>query len=216
MRHKMDTQELLPFDAVEQAARDSFEGTWQGGMMFSDEEAQNETITKGNAVDQTVALARLHATILAPTIEPVAVEEKFVIKMPDHDFDLSGQKDIREANILRDTKTKAASPPIDILDGSIQMCMYILSEKMARKKLPDIVALDFLVKTKTPKVVIRIGKPTEEWFQPLFRRIERFANIIKLAKAGNNVFVAADPSHWCCSPKYCGWHGTCGYVKQRS
>lgn len=210
LRHKMEVKELLPVEDVAQAARESFEGTWQGGMMFSDDEALNVVKTKGSAIDQTVALARLHSTELAPLIEPLAIEEKFVIEMPDYDFDLSGQKDIREASGIRDTKTARSSPPAGSAQ-SLQMAMYCLSEKVEQRGLPAKVSLDFLVKTKTPKVVVCEAVPHDSWIDPLYRRIEQAAKIIKSVKEGRGEFTPADPNHWCCTRKFCGWADTCPY-----
>ena len=179
--------------------------------MLTEDEAVNVNKAFGGAVDQTVALALLHHDNLAPIIKPVAVEEKFVILMGDsYPYDLAGKKDIREAGAIRDTKTKAASPP-DGIARSLQMAMYSMAEKVAGRGLPKKVYLDFLVKTTTPKVVIREAVPDESWIGPLHRRIERAIKIIQSVKEGKGQFTPADTEHWCCSRRYCGWHATCPY-----
>lgn len=212
LRNKMiEGGQLLAREQVATVADEEFRGIWQGGVMLTDDEAINVNKTFGGAVDQTVALALLHHDNLAPIINPVAVEEKFVILMGDgYPYDLAGKKDIREAQAIRDTKTKAATPP-DGAARSLQMSMYCMAEKVAKRGLPKKVYLDFLVKTKTPKVVIREAVPEASWIQPLMRRIERAIEIIQSVKEGKGQFTPADPEHWCCSRRFCGWHATCPY-----
>lgn len=214
MRAKLDTESLLSAEAVEQAARDSFEGTWQGAVLLTPEESVNPDKTKGSAIDQTVALARLHHTEIAPSINPISVEEKFVIKMPNHEMDLSGQKDIREKGRIIDVKTRRATPPPGTVI-SIQMGMYALSEKIIHGEFPDEVAHHNLIKTKTPKVFVDVAKPTMAWIDPLFARIEQFMAVIKAAKEGIATFSPADPGNWICNPRYCGYAKTCKFYLKK-
>lgn len=211
LRNKMETKgELLHREEVAAAARDKFEEVWNGGMMLSEDEAIDPDGTFGKSVDQTVSLALLHHDILAPQIQPLAVEDKFVIHLDNYPFDLSGQKDIRESDCIRDTKTRAATPPADAV-RSLQMAMYALSEKIERGKLPDEVRLDVLVKTKTQKIVTLRETPEDSWMNPLFRRVERATEIIQTVKEGKNAFTPADPDNWVCSAKYCGYAHTCPF-----
>lgn len=211
LKNKIESEgQLLAREQIATIADEEFRGIWQGGMMLTDDESVNVKKTLGSAVDQTIALSLLHYDNLAPLIMPVAVEEKFVISMNDYPYDLSGKKDVREANAIRDTKTKAASPP-DNAAHSLQMAMYAMSEIVAGRGLPKKVYLDFLVKTKTPKVVIREAVPDESWMNPLQRRIERAIEIIQAVKEGKVAFTPADTEHWCCSKKFCGYATTCPY-----
>ena len=212
LKNKIESKgQLLAREQIATIAYDEFQGIWMGGVMLTDDESVNTKKAFGSAVDQTVALALLHHDNLAPIINPVAVEEKFVILMGDgYPYDLAGKKDIREADALRDTKTKAATPP-DGAARSLQMAMYAMAEKVAGRGLPSKVYLDFLVKTKTPKVVIREAVPEASWIQPLMHRIERAIEIIRSVKEGKGQFTPADTEHWCCSHRYCGWHATCPY-----
>ncbi len=211
LKNKIESEgQLLAREQVATIADEEFRGIWQGGVMLTDDEAINVNKTFGGAVDQTVALALLHYDNLAPIIKPVAVEEKFVIVMENYPYDLAGKKDIREVDAIRDTKTKAAAPPQDAA-RSLQMAMYSMAEKVARRGLPKKVYLDYLVKTIKPKLHIREAVPDDSWIQLLMRRIERITEVIQSVKEGKGQFTPADPEHWCCSKKYCGWHVTCPY-----
>ena len=215
LKNKIETEgQLLARDRVATIADEEFRGIWQGGVMLTDDESVNVNKVFGSAIDQTVALALLHHDNLAPIIKPIAVEEKFVITMTDYPYDLAGKKDIREVSAIRDTKTKAATPP-DSAARSLQMSMYCMAEKVAGRGLPKKVYLDFLVKTKTPKVVIREAIPEASWIQPLMRRIERAIEIIQSVKEGKGQFTPADPEHWCCKKKFCGYSTSCPYFSGR-
>lgn len=216
MRHKMENDgQLLHRAEVAQVARDSFEGVYQDGMIFTEEETIDVKKTIGGAVDQTVDLSWLHYDHLASHINPAAVEEKFVIELKGYPYDIAGQKDIREIDsTLRDTKTKGQSPPVDAA-RSIQMGTYCMSEVVAKRGLPKRVVLDFLVKNKTPILVCREAVPDDSWLKPVMARIERAIEIIQAVKEGKQCFAPADPEHWICTTKFCGYARTCPYWSGR-
>jgi len=66
--------------------------------------------------------------------------------------------------------------------------------------------LDYLVKTKTPKVVIQQTTRSEFQQMVMLRRIERAAEIIE-----KGAFMPANPSEWICSRKWCGYSNTCKF-----
>jgi len=211
LRNKIETEgSLLPRGQIEELARSEFGTLWNAGMMLTESEAENVNKTFGAAVDQTIALSVLHHDVLAPQIQPLAVEEKFVIVLKGFPYDLAGMKDVREKDAIRDTKTKAASPP-EGAARSMQMATYCLAERVERGRLPAKVYLDFLVKTKTPKVVIREAVPDDSWIQPLLRRVERATELIESVREGKGAFTPADPEHWCCTQKFCGYAKTCPF-----
>ena len=130
--------------------------------------------------------------------------------MKNYPYDLAGRKDVRTATGIEDVKTKAQTPPADAARSN-QMAMYSLSEKIERGELPNYVSLIFLVKTKSPKLVVRQAVPTMEWINPLMKRIEQMTKIIQAVKEGHIGFTPADPEHWCCSKKYCGYATSCPF-----
>ena len=213
LRNKMESDgNPLPIGHIEELARDSVQGFVDQGLSLTNDEAIDIEKTVGATIDQTVALSKLHYLEVAPLITPAAVEERFVITLDGYPFDLSGQKDVRDTDgNLRDTKTAAKSPSANAA-RSLQMAMYSLSEKVERGKLPKAVYLDFLVKTKFPKVVIVEATPSEGWIDPLLRRVEQATKIIQSVKEGRGEFTPADAGHpWACTAKFCGYHATCPF-----
>ncbi len=205
LNHKMETGgELLPAGEIKEIAYAIFQQHIDRGMTFSPDETVNIEKTVGSAMDVTVALSMLHHDGLAPTINPLAVEKRFVITMNGYPYDVAGQIDVVEAARLRDTKTKAQSPIQDAAQ-SLQMAIYSIAHRVEKKKLPDEVCLDFLVKTKTPRIVVRTAVPEASWVNPALRRLERAMEIIEAVKEGKRAFSPADPENWCCTDRWCGY-----------
>jgi hypothetical protein len=217
--------EPLPREEVKQIARDAFMHIWRPDMINEDESTDLLAI-QGAAVDMTVALSDLHYIELAPRLNPVAVEEPFVIELKNYPFDVGGQIDVRELwgdlagkggkqySYIRDAKTSAKSPSVDAT-RSMQMAMYAMAHEVLHGRLPDKIFLDFLVKTKTPKLVVIEDKPMKEWINPLYHRIERFAEIIDAVKAGKQALTPADTNSWICTEKYCGYTNVCPFWSGR-
>lgn len=209
---KIETGELLNYKHIQQIAFSAFEEIWLEGMMLTEEEAIAPEKTRGAGADQAVALSVLHHLNLAPTVSPVAVEQKFVIELDGFPMDLAGTKDIVEADKIGDVKTMAANKPTV---HSMQMATYALDHKINKGKYPASVYHHKLIKTKTPKAEIEEAVPDDTWVAPLMRRIERFAEIIEAVQSGKQALMPADPQSWCCSKKYCGFASTCKFFSGR-
>src|SRR5438876_8700225 len=75
MRAKAKAGELLPEEAVLQAARDELDTQWNLGVALDeDEAAMGPKAVKGQAVDKSVRLARLHHRKIAPKRKPDTLE----------------------------------------------------------------------------------------------------------------------------------------------
>jgi|GEM_PF-1945180 len=209
MRNKMKEGELLPVEEVLQLARDNFEATWAGGMLLTDEEAARMDGTKGEAIDMSVSLSRLHHSVLAPQIQPEAVEEKFVVKLDGYPYDLAGKMDIREKRDIRDTKTGGKRDPD--APKTMQMRMYSLGHKVNQGFTPDRVKVDLLLKQKTVKHETYTTQPgnEEQWYRPLYYRIESMMELIDQVAKGNAKMPAADAQSWMCQKSWCGYALTC-------
>lgn len=236
LKNKIDTGELLRREEVLEVGYEEAKGIWSGGMSLTDEEAENQIRTKGDMLDMVVALAALHYDDVAPNIWPVAVEEKFVIKMKRYPFDLSGQIDVREQHTLspvlkynkkngrtspaefitsiRDTKTAGRKPQPDVIK-SIQMAMYSMAHEIYHGELPGIVHLDYLLKTKTPQAITITGQPDPRWIDPLMARVHRFAEIIDAVQRGKAPLTPAQPDDWRCTKKWCGYATSCPFWSGR-
>lgn len=224
LRHKMEKGILAPIDMVFDASRDSILTTFQAGeVMLSDEDAGDINKVMGEAVDSAVSLSRLHHVEVAPKINPAAIEEPFVLEIQGCEYDLAGRKDIREKDgTIRDTKTKKSSPSSS--DGwTMQTRMYALAEKVERGALPPRITLDYLVNTKTPKLVQLVTEAKDMALAPLFDRLNNMVNVIEVSQyvrsKGSEMLplTPADPNSWICTSKWCGYafEGGCPYWSGR-
>lgn len=212
---KMSEGELLPLEQVRQIARDTLVTEWeqQGVALSDDEKAKGEAAVRGEAIDKSVGLAELHAAKVAPVLEPTDVQAKFEIELEGYGAVLSGVVDVVEGpTSLRDTKTASKTPSEDTAYLSDQLTIYALAGRVLRGEIPARLHLDYLVDTKVPKVVHLETTRTEADFRPVLNRVE---TALKVIEAG--AFVPANPStSWWCSPRWCGFHATCPYVRRGS
>lgn len=214
MKHKVETGELLPTEAVQESARDAVNRRWDDEGVFLDESEKKEDQDKlrGNAVDSAVSLSTLHHTELAPLIRPAHVEREWWIDIKGYDCKLTGKIDLQEDltmnGRIRDTKTAAKSPVAGSADKNQQLTIYCLASKVLDGSIAPL-AVDTLVKTKTPKVVTEYTERTEADFMPVLGRIETM--LLALEKG---VFLPTNPDNWWCSEKFCGFATSCRYFRR--
>jgi RecB family exonuclease len=207
LRSKMDTGALLPLEAVQQAARDTLENTWAGGVQLD----ADEPADKGEAADQAVALATLHHKEIAPTIAPIALERPFGVDACDG-VKLTGHIDVQEADAITDNKTIGKTPSVIKGDHLNQVKLYAIGALANDGVLPASVRVDYLVKTKTPKAV-RLSEPmTRDSAQNALNRLKLQARVIKRATETGD-FLPAPADGWACSDKWCGYFAECPFGK---
>lgn len=214
LKHKMDNKALLKDDEVRQIAADDVNQRWQNegadlSSLDEEELGKGEKAVRGEAVDMAVSLASLHHHELAPAIEPIHLERKWDVEIAGFPCDLQGTIDIQESGRIRDTKTSKASPPKDKAAKDEQLTMYSMASKVLDGSIPEL-AMDFLVKTKTPKVVTQTTQREQADFEPLLARIAAASKCIE-----NGIFMPCPPDSWVCSPRWCGWFDQCVYVRGR-
>lgn len=140
--------------------------------------------------------------------------------------DFVGEQDIVEKIadklVIRDTKTSAKSPSPSMLDGagkpgtaddSEQLTAYAVASHVVDGKLPDLMVLDYLVRTnaRTPSLKYVATKTTRS-LDDVNVFLNRFVNAIHALKTG--VFVPANQSWWGCSQRWCGFYDICPYAKK--
>ena len=224
LKSKMETGHLMSLAEVQAIARDEFIGLWEAGLMLTEDEVANQIAAKGTATDMVVKLSILHAQQLAPLLFPVAVEEKFVIKLKNFPYDIAGQIDVREVvpidvegktelTRLWDLKTVKQTPGVDAA-RTIQMTTYSVAEEQLRGNMPDSVGIHALVKTKEPKLITIQDVPEKSWVDNLKHRLQRFADTIEAVKAGHNCLQPATgegPTGWVCTKAWCGYWDRCKF-----
>jgi hypothetical protein len=214
LRHKMETGQPAPLDAVKQKAGEALEATWIGEepMLDEDEKALGKARVRGIAKDEAVALSALANRELTPVLQPIAVEHKIRLEIGGFPFDLEGTIDVLEEHTLRDRKTASKSPSGDEADGNPQHELYHLMRFKETGQRIDTYALDYLVKNKTQKAV-SVTAPAAGSFDPIKKRLELAAKVVE-----TGAFYPADPtgpSGWVCTQKWCGYWNVCPFGRAR-
>jgi len=190
----------MAFEEVGELSRDAVRREW-GKEAPSDGADPNAL---ADATDQAAGLAIVHARDAAPEIVPIALEQKLEVDFPDYDFGILGYIDVLEDGRIRDTKSAGKKPSAgaaDSGDHANQLTLYSLATG-----IPDVV-LDYLVKNKTPTYERRQGTPRHAGdYVQLLDRFQRMYDGIE-----SGVFAPAEPGHWVCSPKFCGYWDRCEF-----
>lgn len=212
LTRKMEGGGMLGFDEVKAVARDAIVREWESGdvALTDTQRYTGARKVRDSAIDDTVNLATHHRKVVAPHIQPRAVQRYWRVDLENFPFDLVGRIDIEETDgVIRDTKTSAKSPSEHEADNSEQLTMYALAADVIDEKLPPYLALDYLVRLKNgAKYVKRETTRREEDFSVLFRRIERAADAIQ-----KEVFLPANQTDWWCSETFCGYASSCPYFR---
>ncbi len=211
LQHKIETGDLLPDEAVKELAFEQASGLWMQPVRLTEEEATASTLVKKESIDTTIALSILHHEKVAPQIEPLAVEQPWVLLNEGGLFDLAGKIDIVEKNgSVRDTKTASKRPTIADADNSLQLTMYALAQLTKTGSLPRSLYIDALVKNEKKPTAVTIGTlRTQRDIDMLMRRIERISEVIDKGQ-----FTPADPADRVCSPKWCGYWDSCPFANR--
>jgi hypothetical protein len=207
-RAKMQTGHDLPLDAVQDAAAESYAKALRDGVFFSPEEAPGAKLAMAEGKDTVVSLATLFRRELAPQIMPALVEEKITMDMPGVDLPIVAILDCyTQDKALRDLKTSGKKWSEDKAHGSHQPTAYREAIKAATGEYPATICFDVLVSTKTPALQTL---PTTRTPDDLAILARQFNIMVASIRAG--IFPPAQPDHWCCSMKFCGYFFTCPHI----
>jgi CRISPR/Cas system-associated exonuclease Cas4 (RecB family) len=207
MRQKLDTFADIPLTDF----KDSFSSEYD--MAVGDVIEPEEDV--GKAKDSGIKLMTLHHKYVAPSIQPLWVEQP--IQFNINDIPYSGQVDLVATNprektlkkMVRDTKTTARRPS----GGAyfLNMTGYAIGFREATGEVEDGVVLDYLVRTKVPQYVpIESGGPVDD------QSILRFTNVITSVydAISEGRFVPNGIYNNACS--YCGYNTICPYTTSSS
>lgn len=191
---KMDTFEDVKLEEVQDVVSTEFE--------VAKTETDFEGEDPGKVKDETISLASLYHKEVAPTVQPLMIEEKVEVEMGD--YKLLGFIDVVDSDgFIRDTKTASKTPSPGEADKSIQLTAYSMAYRTVMGFEEKGVKLDYLVNTKTPKTVTLEAKRTE-------KDINRFLNIMNnVANAISNKIYYPNQTNYMCSEKMCGYWNLC-------
>ena len=208
---KLHTQEDLPVDDLQDAARDHYVRLIQEEGVFipKDQVAEKDTrLARG--LDAAIRLTKLYRESLAPVIQPLLVEEKLTLDA-GLNLPLRGTIDVlTDDHWLPDLKTANKSKGPKDADYSLQLTFYAGLVAHQTGTWPAKISLEVLVNHKEPKLQsLPTTRGPQDWAN-LLRRVH-----LMLAQIQAGLFPPCDPGAWICSPQWCGYFWTCKYSMKR-
>lgn len=198
-------------------AADQFDAVIRrGNIRFEpDDLAVGAAKSQGRAKDFAIGLAGFHVQDVAPSINPVAVERKIEVKPRDTDITIHGTIDLIDGRgngeWIRDLKTAEKSPASGAAEESQQLTMYAMLRWAEKQRLPERLALDYMIRTPagTERYLPLLTTRTAADVQSLVNRIN---TAVEAVKRGS--FVPANQNYWKCDPRYCEFFSSCPYVRR--
>ena len=213
MRQKIETHRDLPVSDVVDASVAAFEEATAGEYILSEEEeSRGATVVVADAKDDLAAMATVHATDQAPDYQPVAVEKRVLIELPEAPRDLLGIIDlVDDQDRVVDFKTAGRKKSQGEADVSTQLTVYAAAFTREHGAPPAELRLDCVVQTKrtTSRQVVATTRDSDD-FSALAARI----NAVTQAIAAGS-FPPALPGTWWCSDRFCGYWRTCPFVNAK-
>ena len=207
-REKMRTGEDMPLDAVQDCAAEAYNNLLKEGVFFAPDELSGAKQAMADGKDTAVSLATLFRRELAPKIMPALVEEKIFINLPGLDLPVVTILDLfTEDKCLRDLKTSEKEWSEDKAHASNQPTAYREAVKQATGEYPAHIFFDVLVSAKPTALQILSTRRDEQDTAILARKFQ-----IMCAAINAGIFPPAQPDHWCCSPRFCGYYFTCMHI----
>lgn len=168
---------------------------------FKEGEKKETLIDEG-----THKIIPLYYRQLAPKVQPKIVEEKFEVKFNNADWTLQGVLDLMDIDFnVRDYKTTGKTPSAkEPLIPNIQLTLYALGVKTLFGKLPNRLYLDYLIRTKEPKV---LSSPEgTRTLKDIDIALKLVAYIVKQIE--DEIFYP-NLSNYQCNSENCGYYNFC-------
>lgn len=232
---------LPTIEEAKDIAADSFERALVEGVAWTPEEkALGVEKVAGAEKDTAVRMGAHYVQVVAPRVDPVAVERKTVIRPADMNVEITGIVDLVSVEppapiaiaapiiadalmqeprirtsgdeVINDLKTSDRSPREGDAARSQQLPLYALIRTAETGRMPEKLRLRTLVTTRTGKVS-HVEQTTETRRENLEAVAQRLNAAISAVERGS--FVPANPDWWGCSAKYCAYFGDCKFALGR-
>lgn len=205
LARKRDWGSLMEPGEIQDVARDATTAEWDREPPVVGERDPD----KGAAVDMAISLAALYHDRAAPDIEPIALEQAFVIEIPQLPFDVVGVVDVETATHVRDTKTAGTKPSVDVAKRSTQLALYHLRSTLEGGTAKKTV-LDYLIKTRERQYVPMEAEPDADDHRAVLRRLE-----LSAATITSGVFKPTSTTNFWCSERFCGYWDRCEFGSKK-
>jgi len=213
LRQKIVSRTDMVLSDLQDAARDGFvHACTENGVYLPPEDLPAKKRLLNAALNDTIRCTEQYRATVAPLLQPVAVEEPFLIDI-GLGLPLGGRMDSQEDDSVQDLKSTAKAWNENKIRADIQDVFYTLAHEKTRGVRPR---FDYHVLIARRN---KEGQPTstdhqrfstwpgEREYEALIAKIKVLLHMLK-----TGTFPPADPSHWICSILWCGFFQTCRYT----
>lgn len=207
-KQKIETGTDLSVEELQEIARDSYDRAIRNGVMLSEEEKQESAKALGAGADNAVNLAAAYAEKVAPTIHPALVEKQLIAEVPGLEVPFLGIIDVYEFDATcRDMKSAARKWAAGKAETEMQppIYNYLLKENGMQTGKFAFDVLTYKQDHQHIELTPQMGDMV-----PI---IARSKSLISAVMSGD--FPPAEPGHWMCNPKWCGYWYTCPHIPAR-
>jgi RecB family exonuclease len=197
-KQKIESFTDIPVSKIQEKWASQWELNLKKGIEFEEGE------TRESLLDEGIKLVAGYQEVVAPTIQPVVVEESFTLIFPNVSKPIIGKIDlIDDKDAIIDHKTAGRTPTQDVVDKDSQLSMYSLAFYEKYRTLPKNLILSYLVKTKKPQYPQLETKRTLDNFVALKHNVAQVVRCIE-----NGIFFP-NPHNYFCSKGSCGYYPLC-------
>jgi len=201
-KQKIDTEEDMPLDSLQDAARDEYVMRCKEGVLIPPEDRPQKDKLLNEGLNDAISMTKSYKDEIAPQIMP-AIVEKYMSEDFGFEYPICGIIDVIDiVNIKHDIKTCAKIKSAGWETKELQPTFYTL----LRPPLNNI-ASKFKYHIITPQKVQELEtQRTATDINHLIKYIKVFMRDLKVG-----IFKPAELGHWFCSEKWCGYYPICKY-----
>lgn len=206
LSQKIKSEQDLPLDDLKDACRDGYVRAFENGVYLPKEEIPRKSNLLNDGLNEALLCTELYHAEVAPEIQPIEVERKFLIDV-GLPLALAGMIDIEREKKVDDLKTSKMKWPENRIQQEIQPVFYSFVHEKETGIRPEFVYHILRVLKSGPQRQVQKLTPTDNHYNALFAKLHMF---IKMLDTGT--FLPANPTSWWCTEKWCGYYPTCEYV----
>ena len=203
--------ESLPLDTLMDATRDEYVRlVKEEGVFIPLEQKSEANALLNEGLNQSLSSIEKYYTDVAPIIKPIGAEV-YVKADIGLDLPIAGIVDVQEENRIRDLKIKGRADNQEWADRELQPSFYYELFKALYGRYPHEFVYDEIVPLKTKTNYVGITTRRDQ------AALERWKLYLRafLRDLNAGIFRPAEPGHFLCSEKWCGFFKTCPYAKGR-
>ncbi len=212
LRQKVVSKTDLPLSDLQDATRDGFIHAFDNGIFLTKNELPLKAKIINEGLEDALICTKVYRESVAPQIDPVSVEEPFIIDV-GLSLPLAGTMDHESTPRIDDLKTSSKKWADGKINEEIQPVLYSFVKEFQTKIRPDFI-YHIMISRRGRDGSITSSDYQEQRYRAEDRHyaalISRIRNFITMLERGS--FPPSNQNNWWCGERWCGYFNTCEYV----